>query len=92
MVRKIKSDIAERNIILVGQIMEYLIDHPRVFDVLPARFELVILPEDDPEISMFNLELLNKYGSEGKPIVFARVNLGAMQKRFEPNIFVPVAI
>ena len=91
MAGKLKPDIAERNITLVGQIMEYLIDHPKVFDVLPDNFELVVLPEDDPEISMFNLELLNKYGSEGKPIVFARVKLSDAQKRFKPNIFVPVA-
>jgi len=91
MTGKMKPDIAERNITLVGQIMEYLIDHPKVFDVLPDNFELVVLPEDDPEISMFNLELLNKYGSEGKPIVFARVKLGNEFKHFEPNIFVPVA-
>ena len=91
MVENMKPDIAERNITLVGQIMEYLIDHPKVFDALPDNFELVVLPEDDPEISMFNLELLNKYGSEGKSIVFARVKLGNELKQFEPNIFVPVA-
>ena len=69
MARKVKSDIAERNIRITGEIMEYLINHPKVFDVLPDHFELVVLPEDDPEISLFNLELLQKYGSEGKPIV-----------------------
>jgi Family of unknown function (DUF5647) len=70
--------------------MEYLIDHPKVFDVLPDKFELVILPEDDPEISMFNLELLKKYGSEGKPIVLARIQSDAA--KMEPSIFVPVAV
>ena len=89
MTKKGKSDIAERNIRLTGEIMKYLMDHPKVFDVLPDKFELVILPEDDSEISMFNLELLNKYGNEGKPIVFARVKLSAAHMR--PSIFVPVA-
>ena len=87
---KKRNDIAERNIRLTGEIMEYLIDHPKVFDVLPDKFELVILPEDDPEISMFNLGLLKKYGSEGKPIVFARVQSEAA--KLEPSIFVPVAV
>ena len=89
MTKKMK-DIAERNIRLTGEIMEYLIDHPKVFDVLPDKFELVILPEDDPEISMFNLDLLKKYGSEGKPIVFARIKSDAA--KMEPSIFVPVAV
>ena len=88
MTKKVKPDIAERNIRLTGEIMKYLMDHPKVFDVLPDKFELVILPEDDSEISMFNLELLNKYGNEGKPIVFARVKLSAAHMR--PSIFVPV--
>ena len=73
-----------------NEIMEYLIDHPKVFDVLPDKFELVILSEDDPEISMFNLELLKKYGSEGKPIVLARIQSDAAE--MEPSIFVPVAV
>jgi hypothetical protein len=89
MTRK-RNDIAERNIRLTGEIMEYLIDHPKVFDVLPDKFELVILPEDDPEISMFNLNLLKKYGSEGKPIVFARLKSDAA--KLEPSIFVPIAV
>lgn len=91
MAKRVKSDIAERNIRLTGVIMQYLLDHPKVFDVLPDKFELVILPEDDLEISMFNLELLNKYGSEGKPIVFTRIKTSAMPEKMKPSIFVPVA-
>jgi len=63
--RKLKPDIAERNIALSGQIMHYLLKHPQVFDVLPDDFELVILPEDDLEVTMFNLELLRKRGRQG---------------------------
>lgn len=89
MAKKVKSDLAERNIRLTGQVMKYLMDHPDVFDRLPDQFELVIFPEDDPEMSLFNLGLLDKYGSEGKPIVFARVRTDAA--KMQPSIFVPVA-
>lgn len=91
MVKKMKSDIAERNITLLGQLMEYLLDHPKVFDVLPDDFELVILPEDDPEIVLFNLELLKKYGRQGKPIVLARVKSSLEKITSQPSIFVPIA-
>ncbi|MBI5841115.1 MAG: hypothetical protein HZB19_13545 [Chloroflexi bacterium] len=91
MAKKVKSDIAERNIRLTGVIMQYLIDHPKVFDVLPDKFELVVLPEDDPEISMFNLELLKKYGSQNRPIVFARIKTSELTAKAKPSIFVPVA-
>jgi hypothetical protein len=89
MVKKIKDDVVKRNISLTGEIMRYLLDNPTVFESLPDNFELVVLPEDDPEVSMFNLDLLKKYGSEDKPIVFARVRYDAA--KVEPSIFVPVA-
>ena len=91
MVEKMKSDIAERNITLLGQLMEYLLDHPKVFDVLPDDFELVILPEDDPEIVLYNLELLKRHGRQDKPIVLARVKSSAGKITSQPSIFVPIA-
>ena len=70
---KITQDIVERNLRLTEEIMRYLLDNPQIFNSLPDNFELVVLPEDDPDIRLHNLELLDKYGSEGKPIVFARI-------------------
>lgn len=90
MAKKVNPNIAKRNIALTGEVMRYLLGNPKVFESLPDNFELVILPEDDPEISMFNLDLLKKYGSEGKPIVFARIKSDAA--KLEPSIFVPVAV
>jgi len=72
--------------------MEYLVDHPKVFDVLPDDFELVILPEDEPEIILYNLDLLKTYGRQGKPVVLARVKSSADRITSRPNIFVPVAV
>ena len=87
-------NIVERNIHLTGEIMRYLMAHPQVFDSLPDKFELIILPEDDPEMRLYNLELLDKYGSEGRPIVFARLRSrqGAMLAQTTPSLFVPLPI
>jgi hypothetical protein len=86
--------IVERNIILSGKIMQFLMDHPQVLSVLPEKFELVILPDDDPEVRQHNLELLDKYGSEDKPIVFARIKAHQddLKTEAQPSIFVPVHI
>jgi len=65
--------VVERNIALVGQLMRYLLEKPQLLSSLPDQFELVILPEDDPAMRLYNLNLLDAYGSEGKPIVFARL-------------------
>ncbi len=73
--RVIKPENAvERNIAMTGEIMRYLMNQPHLFDSLPENFELVILPDNDPEMRLYNLELLDVYGSEGKSVVFARVN------------------
>ena len=90
--RKIAApkDTVERNISLTGKIMKFLMDSPQIFDSLPEKFELVILPDDDPVIREYNLELLDKYGSEDKPIVFARVKAHPDKSSSKPRIFVPV--
>ncbi len=86
--------IVARNISLSGRIMRFLMENPQVFNSLPDNFELVILPDDDPEIRQYNLDLIDKYGSEGKPIVFARVKIHQEKlKNFaNPSIFVPVHV
>ena len=89
---QIPANVVEKNIRLTGKIMQYLLDNPQIFDSLPNNFELVILPEDDPEMRLYSLELLDKYGSEGKPIVFARIKtqLEATSLVSKPNLFAPV--
>ena len=86
------ANVVERNILLVKEIMGYLLDNPQVFSSLPDKFELVVLPEDDPEMRLYNLDLLDRYGSEDKPIVFARVKVAgdsvAIQDR--PSLYAPI--
>ena len=86
------TETVERNILLTGKIMQFLMESPQIFDSLPEKFELVILPDDDPAIREYNLELLDKYGSEDKPIVFARVKAHADKSSNKPRIFVPVPV
>ena len=87
-----QEGIVERNISSTGKIMQFLIENPQVFSSLPDNFELVILPDDDPEIRQYNLDLIDKYGSEGRPIVFARIKVHheSLKCQVKPSIFVPV--
>lgn len=86
-------NVVERNITLVGELMSYLIAQPHLFNSLPEDFELIILPDDDPEMRVHNLELINQYGSEGKPIVFARIHSTQerVSKQVRPSLYVPIA-
>jgi len=87
------TNVVERNISLVKEIMQYLLDNPQVFDSLPDKFELVVLPENDPEMRQYNLELLDKYGGEGKPIVFARVKVAGehIAIQDQPSLYAPIS-
>lgn len=91
--RKKVGHVVERNITLTGNFMRYLIDQPRIFESLPEKFELVILPEDDPELRRYNLELLDTYGSEDRPIVFVRVKSSKKTdvKSMHPQVYTPIA-
>ena len=88
------ANVVKRNILLVKEIMRHLLNNPQVFSSLPDKFELVILPEDDPEMRLYNLELLDKYESGDKPIVFARVKLRETNIEIQnrPCLYAPIPI
>ncbi len=51
------KDVVERNIVMAGEIMRYLLGQPQVFNALPDDFELIILPDDDPDMRLYNMGL-----------------------------------
>ncbi len=52
--------VVERNIALTGQFTRYLLENPAIFSALPDAFELVIFPQNDPELQLYNLRLWEK--------------------------------
>jgi len=84
-------NVIERNLALTGSLIHYLLEQPNLLASLPENFELVVLPDDDPEIRLYNLELLDNYGSQGRPIVFARVKSSrdSMKKPEIADLYVP---
>ncbi len=86
--------VVERNVELVGTLMQYLLAEPQVMASLPSDFELVILPDDDPEMRLYNLKLLDSFAREDKPIVFARLRSSrkANWRKRQPSLYVPVAV
>jgi hypothetical protein len=92
--RVMPEDAVKRNITLTGKLMNYLLKRPQIFDSLPDNFELIILPDDDPEMRQYNLELLDSYAREDKPLVFVRMK-SSQATDFEearPSLYVPLAV
>ena len=85
--------VVERNIALLGDVMRYLLAEPQLLASLPENFELVILPDDDPVLRRYNLELVDAYESAGKPIVFVRTKATRTPDpvRSRPSLYVPLA-
>lgn len=86
------DQIIERNLSLVTEITRFILDNPSTLDHLPPDFQLVILPEDNPELSLYNLGLLANHSKQDKPLVMVRVE--ANQINFEqnpPQLYVPLA-
>ena len=87
------NHVVRRNLTLIEGVMRYLLAEPHVFESLPDNFELVILPDDDPEMRLYSLDLLDRYGAEGKPVVFVRMASSETTdaEKLPPNIYVPLA-
>jgi hypothetical protein len=91
---KAPNKVVERNIALTGELMSYLLEHPYIFRTLPDNFEVIILPDDDPEMRSYNLDLLDKYTSKGKTIVFVRLHAheeNAIYRKDDLKLYVPIA-
>lgn len=88
------ENVVERNVALLGHLMRYLLEEPHIFNALPDNFELVILPDDDAEMRRHNLELLDAFVNEGKPVVFVRLKSSKVTDfhRAQPKLYVPLAM
>jgi hypothetical protein len=83
--------IVKRNLEMVTAVTRFLLERPHIFSQLPNDFRLVILPEDDRELSQYNLDLLAKHQAGNKPIVIARVSMHADWAKEPPDVYVPLA-
>lgn len=81
------NEMARRNIDLNAAFMQYALDHPEILDTLPPDFQLVVLPEDDPELARRNQELLKRHDF-AKPVVLVRMKTPkpAKMRVYKPKV------
>src|SRR3990172_2085457 len=92
--RKLTEDeIIQRNLDLQTAFNNYIFDHPEVLDKLPNSFRLVILPQDDPELSLLNLHMLSKRQKRDKPVVIVLMrSSGRISITAQPDVFLPLPL
>lgn len=87
------DEMFEMNVDLQAAFMQYVIGRPEILDQLPDEYRLVILSDDDPELSRCNLELLKEQGDTSKPtiIVHMRTRERTDLTTHPPQIYAPIA-
>ncbi len=63
----------EKNITLSMEFSRYVIEHPEVAEQIPKGAQVVLLPQDDPELCRENLKLSALHREKGQPVVVVRV-------------------
>jgi len=64
----------EKNITLSVEFSRYLFEHPELEDQIPKNAQIVILPEDDPELCEFNKNIAEEQREKGQPVVYVKVS------------------
>lgn len=68
-----EKEMVERNIELSAELSRYLFDHPELEEKIPPDSEIVLLPEFDPELKDYNLELGRKLEMGGSRVVYIKI-------------------
>jgi len=80
-----QEELADKNLDLFHEFMMYALENPEILDRIPKGAQLVIIPEDDPDICKKNLEILHKRKEEGQTVVTVKM---LTPKRIVPKIAV----
>jgi len=68
-----QEEIVKKNLDLHAEFMRYAFENPDIFDQIPKGAQLVILPQDDPELYNENLKTVNELKMKGLPLVIVRI-------------------
>lgn len=55
-----KQEIFIKNLVLSNEFSRYVLEHPEFGKKIPKNAQVVLLPDDDPELTQVNLRLADK--------------------------------
>ena len=68
-----ENEMVKRNIELSAELSRYLFEHPELEEKIPVGAEILLLPEFDPELKNFNLELGSELGKSGIDVIYIKI-------------------
>ncbi len=69
-----KQEIFIKNSILAEEFTRYMVENPDFAARIPKKANLVLLPQDDPELCAFNKGIAKKVKKEGHKVILVRIN------------------
>ncbi len=68
-----ENETIKRNLDLLNEFMKIAFDQPEILDKIPKGSELIILPENDPELYAANLKIKQSLEEKGEKVVVVRM-------------------
>ena len=69
------KEVVKKNLDLFAEFMKYAFEHPEILDKISPDGELVILPENDPELYKKNSEMLKNLKKQDKKVTVFKMEL-----------------
>ena len=85
-----EQELFEKNLVFTTEFDRYLLEHPEVAEQIPLNAQIVLLPDDDPELSQTNRELAAAQREPGQPVVYVHIQqlAPAVSRLVNPQITV----
>lgn len=85
-----EQELFEKNLVLTTEFDRYLLEHPEVAEQIPLNAQIVLLPDDDPELSQMNHKIAAAQREPGQPIVSVHIQqlAPAISRLVNPQITV----
>jgi len=70
-----QETIVEKNITLSFEFERYLLEHPEMLEQIPNGAQVVLLPQDDPELYQINLKAAQeaRRAGDAAPLVYVEI-------------------
>ena len=74
-----EEEIFSKNLILTTEFDRYVLEHPEFAEKIPRNAQIILLPEDDPELRKKNIEIAKTQREAGQPVVYVYIEKVAPQ-------------
>lgn len=68
-----EQEIFSKNLILITEFDRYVLEHPDFAEKIPFNAQIVLLPDDDPELGQKNIEIAKAQREPGQPVIYVQI-------------------